>query len=693
MDYRTILQEENDAVRERLDLSMERVTAMGEEDIRQPYGNYFRCVSRFILMIGELVKERQEGRKLFLTQLQERNHRLYEDILPEHYEESFANPDYAVKELGEGYGQILSALYTEIRGDIVYAFEMRLENIAILNEVFLEVYNLFVQAWEEGADCPKEQQIKDAFYWYVSDYSDLMLPWRIREGLDPKLSFAKDIIMESDLNDLSYLYEFGEYISQSELKLAAFMNTLPQETVDKMADTYTEGYRKGFSVMGRDITQKKTVVVEYQLGFERMIREAVKNFRKMGLEPIFYRAAVESLNRRPNGKRGYFGASANKQYDYDHRYDSALYMGNAFKERKLSILKAAYEQYSELASWCAGPAVVETFGEEGFTPVNKKTALGLNDHQQELTLAYANESRQVINQYMPGDETSFTIIAFPVPAIGEDFQEIFSETIRINTLDYEWYKDVQQKLIDVLDQAEYVTVSGRGANETNLKISLHLLTEPQKQTNFENCVADVNIPVGEVFTSPILAGTEGLLHVENVYIGEFQFKNLRMRFEEGKITEYSCDNFENPQEGKDLIRQQIMKNHDTLAMGEFAIGTNTAAYAMARRFGIVEKLPILIAEKMGPHFAVGDTCYSWSEDSAVYNPDGKEIIARDNEVSLMRKEDPSKAYYGCHTDITIPYSELGDITAVCRDGKTLAVIRNGKFAVEGTEALNKELGE
>ncbi len=180
-------------------------------------------------MIGELmIKEKEEGKKFSLEQLQEQNHRLYEDILPEHYGESFANPDYAVKELGEGYGQILAALYTEIRGDIVYAFEMRrLENVAILNEVFLEVYNLFVQAWEEGEDCPKEQQIKDAFYWYVSDYSDLMLPWRIREGLDPDLSFAKDIIMESDLNNLSYLYEFGEYISESELKLAAFMNTLP----------------------------------------------------------------------------------------------------------------------------------------------------------------------------------------------------------------------------------------------------------------------------------------------------------------------------------------------------------------------------------------------------------------------------------------------------------------------------------
>jgi hypothetical protein len=38
--------------------------------------------------------------------------------------------------------------------------------------------------------------------------------------------------------------------------------------------------------MGRDITKKKTVVVEYQLGFERMIRRAVENFRKMGRDSL-----------------------------------------------------------------------------------------------------------------------------------------------------------------------------------------------------------------------------------------------------------------------------------------------------------------------------------------------------------------------------------------------------------------------
>ena len=94
---------------------------------------------------------------------------------------------------------------------------------------------------------------------------------------------------------------------------------------------------------------------------------------------------------------------------------------------------------------------------------------------------------------------------------------------------------------------------------------------------------------------------------------------------------------------------------------------------------------------MGPHFAVGDTCYSWSEDTPVYNPDGKEIIARDNEISEMRKEDVSLAYYGCHSDITIPYDELDKITVIRKDGSTEDIIADGKFVLVGTEQLNEPL--
>ena len=105
------------------------------------------------------------------------------------------------------------------------------------------------------------------------------------------------------------------------------------------------------------------------------------------------------------------------------------------------------------------------------------------------------------------------------------------------------------------------------------------------------------------------------------------------------------------------------------------------------------KLPILIAEKTGPHFAVGDTCYSHAESVRVYNPDGKEIVAKDNEKSLLRNVDPSKAYFNCHTDITIPFEELGELTAVRADGRRIPIILDGQFVLPGTEKLNEPLNK
>ena len=137
----------------------------------------------------------------------------------------------------------------------------------------------------------------------------------------------------------------------------------------------------------------------------------------------------------------------------------------------------------------------------------------------------------------------------------------------------------------------------------------------------------------------------------------------------------------------------MLFHHDTLPMGEFAIGTNTTAWVFASKYGIADKLPILIAEKMGPHFAVGDTCYSHEEELVTCNPDGKRLIAKDNEVSILRTQDPGKAYLNCHTDITIPYDELGEITAVREDGTQIPIIHNGRFVLPGCEELNRAFEE
>ncbi len=685
MDYRILFQKENESVMERFKLSMERISHMAlEHTVPLAYRDYFKRTAAFINMIGEYLCFIETGNQKSASMeiLKEWNRKLYQDILPEQYESSYANPAYAVSRLGEGYGQLLSYLYKEIRGDIVFIHEWRLTDITILNETLIEIYNMF----EEGV--PEVNAIKEVIYWFISDYTDYTVSYRIREGLDPVLSFAVDIIRDSDLNDLRYLYRFGEYVSDSELKTAGFLNSMPEEKVRLMADTYTEGYRKGFEVMGRDLKKKGAVQIRYELGFERIVKYAMENFEKLGLKVILCRAAVWGVNTNAGRKSGYYGTPPNRQYDYDHRYDNAIYLNKAFKERKAAVIKVAYETYKELAAAYAGPAVMETFGRDGFKPVNKTASNSLDARQEKLAAEMSNEASRIMNQYVPGDEVSFTIIAFPVPEIGDDFEEIFEETIAINTLDYEKYKGLQQVIIDALDEAEYVEVTGKGSNRTRLKVALHPLKDPQKETNFENCVADVNIPLGEVFTSPKLTGTEGILAVSTVYIGEYLFKDLVITFENGMITDYSCGNFEDPKEGMALIKQMILKSHDTLPMGEFAIGTNTTAYAMARKFGILEKLPILIVEKMGPHFAVGDTCYSWAEESPIYNPNGKEVIARDNEISILRREDLSKAYFSCHTDITIPYAELDKIEAVTAEGKRILIIDGGMFVLKGTEELN-----
>ncbi|MGN0160903.1 MAG: aminopeptidase [Lachnospiraceae bacterium] len=688
MDYSVLFANENESVQERYDLAMERIAQITiENGAKGAYQDYFKKNAEFITMMGRLYQEARSKalEQMSLEELQQHNKRLYEDILEDHYRESYANPQYAVATLGEVFGGILSFVTTELRGMIVYAYEARLQDMTICAELFLQIYCLFADSEME----PSYKEVHEAVYWYVSDYAEITVEHRIREQIDPTLSFATDIIMESDLTDLRYLYRFGEYITENELGVAKYLNTLSEEDIQKMADTFTEGYRKGFILGNKDLSKKKTVNIRYILGFERVVRRSIQNFEKMGLKPTIYRAATYSVNKRQHIRNGYYGAIPNQQMEYDHRFDNALYLDKAFMERKLEVTRVAYEKYKELAYTFAGPAVMETFGANPFEPVAIKEALKLNDKQKAWSVQLANELAQVTNEYIKGEERSFTIIAYPVPEIGDRFEEIFAETVKINTLDYELYRDIQQRIIDVLDQAQYVEVKGQNGNTTDICVSIMQLKNPSGQTAFENCVADVNIPLGEVFTSPVLSGTTGKINVSRVYLNDIRFDNLTVEFRDGKIASYSCDNYEREEDNQALIKQTLLFDHETLPMGEFAIGTNTTAYVMANRYDIVYKLPILIVEKMGPHFAVGDTCYSWAEDTPVYNPDGKEIMARDNEISILRKEDPSKAYFNCHTDITIPYDEIGSITAVLQDGSRKDIILAGRFVLEGCEELNK----
>lgn len=667
-----------DIIFERYEIATSRIREIINEDtVSEPFKSFFCKASEFICKMDDLnsIIKSGEINDFSLDRLKELNKSLFEEIYSENYEESFANPEYAVKTLGEEYGKILCYIYTKNRGMIRNVYMGRLEEVVLQMELFTQIYNYF-----EDVEQLEYDNVYETVYSYEKDNTEIFTDLMIEDRINPDNKFAVDIVMNSDLNDLRYLYKYGEHVGFNELKMAEFLNSLSQEEIDRLAKVYTEGYRIGFINTGKDISKKGTVDIRYSLGFERIIRSAIFNFKKMGLEPVIYQV-------------GYTTTSPNRQYAYDHRYDDALYLDKAYIKRKLEVSRHAYESRKQLAGKMAGPAVIEIFGETPFEPENKKQAYVLSEEQQKLKSEYITEYQTMVQEYIKGDERSFTIIAFPIPEFGDDFEQMFKETVKINTLDSEIYGKVQQNIIDALDQAEYVKVLGKGDNKTNMKVQMHDLKNPLKETNFENCLADVNIPLGEVFTSPKLKGTEGILHVSQVYLNDLKYNDLQITFEDGKIKDYTCKNFDTEEENKKFIKQNVMFNHETLPIGEFAIGTNTTAYMVAKKYHVVYKLPILIVEKMGPHFAVGDTCYSFEEDIKTYNPDGKEIVARENEVSALRKTDIKKAYFGCHTDITMPYDELGEITAVRKDGSEITIIKDGRFVLEGTELLNEPLEE
>lgn len=677
MNYITYYKEENEAVKERYQLVMGRVSdiAKGEDTVPEKFREYFKEQAERLLLIKNLydMSEKGEYRNKTEEELKSINDMLHQEIR-DNYDESYLNPRYMMNKIGEEYGKYLLWLGVHIRNLIEPALSVKLEVVVLYTELFVEIYNLF-----ETEDL-SEKNLKDIQYWFRHDCNEIIIDYIVADR-DWNRDFATSIIMEADLRDTRYLYFYGTNISRNEIETSRLLAGLSQEMIDDMARTYTNGYIEGFRVLGKDLSKKGVVQIVYAIGFERVIRAAIKQFGEIGLKPIIL-------------STDYTYTPANRQYGYDHRYLDAHLFDKCLKDRDVELYRVTFEKYKDFIIPTAGPAVLEVFGEKPFEPLDKEESLKYTDKQLKLKNEFDREYIEIVNKYINPEERSYTIISYPVADIGEKYREIFEETIKLNNLDQNLYGEIQTCIINALDEGEYVEIKGMNGNLTDLRVALKELKEPSKETLFENCLADVNIPLGEVFTSPKLKGTNGTLHVTQVFLYGLNYIDLELKFKDGCVAEYTCKNYgDNEEANKSYIKENLLKGHDTLPMGEFAIGTNTTAYVMVKKYDIAPFMDILILEKTGPHFAVGDTCYRFDEDAKTYNPDGKEIIAKSNEFSDLRNTEPEKAYFNCHTDITIPYNELGSIDVVKRDGSKTAIIKDGRFVLKGTEKLNEAFEE
>lgn len=631
---------------------------------------FFYHIAEWIFMLAEMEKDFNSDyfKKHSFDELKEFNYNLFKELLPENYEQSYANPAYCVHKFGKEMGHLITVFYVEFRSFVSYATKHMIYKMNRAITQFIQFYETYQK---HGENIEELKNIVVYPVW-AEMYDNLSMTFETR--YNPDFAYYTDFIQNADLSDLRYLFYMGKYISDVEIKTAQFVNSLPEDKIRKVMKQTAAAYVEGFVESGKDYKKRPNVNLISCIGMERMAKILIEELKEYGF--ITMMSNLSSKN-------------PNQQFDYDHRFDLALYLDDEYLKHYLIEAEKAIDDNKHIIEKCSGSLYFDPFGENPFAPVSKTESLKLDDVQLELNKQMKNQYSMMFYKAYKREEASFCIIGFPTPEIGDQFEEIFDKTIDINMLDHKEYLRIQQYLIDALDQGDHVIIEGQNGNQTMLKIKLPKLADPEKQTNFCNCGATVNIPVGEVFNTPQLNGTIGRLHISETFLNGLFYKDLTLDFQDGCILEYSCKNFENDEENKKYIEENLIFPHKSLPIGEFAIGTNTLAYVVAKKYNILSVLPILIIEKMGPHFAIGDTCYSWEEDTAVFNPDGKEIISRDNERSILRKEDVSKAYTQVHVDITLPYEEIGAIYAVREDGSKIDIIRDSRFVLNGTEILNE----
>jgi len=654
---------------------------IGRQETKNHYHRYFRKVGRFMMAMmahNEAIKNPTYFEENDFDTLLLINHDLYTDINRDHYASSFVNPTYACEIFGLDMGRFLSGFNFMIRQFVGFAYEDRHYDMMVYNELYLLLYKHILLNKE------REVEILGSIVRnQLLEHARLLEEHHWFRLISPEFDTYSHIITDYDHEDLRYLFRYGMYVGTNEIESAKHILSIKEEKIDLIANTFSEAFMRGYKREKKIFDHKKSILLTYHLGFEKIIKKACDNFEALGLKPIVhYELKGAQRPRLCNTK-------PNEQMEYDHRFSNAIYLNATYLDAIYNIKKEIFEKYKEEARVYAGLALMEVFGNLPFEPKNHEANMTYDKALTELVSQHTVALKNIQGKYLPGSSYSFTINDYPVPSIGKDYKAIFDATIKVNTLDQEMYEAIQQTIIDALDQTEYVVVKGAGQNLTDITVQLLPLVDPSTQTKFDNCTADVNVPVGEVFTTPVLSGTQGLLHVKDIYLTGLRYKELKLWFKEGMVVKYACQNFDTEKENQTYIEETLLYPHATLPLGEFAIGTNTVAYMMAKKYNIHALLPILIGEKTGPHFAIGDTCFVWGEEQQIVNPDGKEMIARENEKTKLRMTKPEEAYTYCHTDITIPYDELDSIIGFDDAGKAYPIIEGGRFVLEGTEALNQ----
>ena len=223
---------------------------------------------------------------------------------------------------------------------------------------------------------------------------------------------------------------------------------------------------------------------------------------------------------------------------------------------------------------------------------------------------------------------------------------------------WQQHNDDLHKRCDYLNSLGISELHYKGANGTDLKVGMI----PQAQfkgggdTTLKGVFFNPNIPTEECFISPMKGQAEGIVYATKPlsYQGEL-IENFSVRFENGKAVEVKAER------NQALLEQMISMDEGAAYLGECAlVPVNSPISESGMLF-----YNTLFDENAACHLALGmgfaDTIKGFENMTL---DQCRELGVNDSMI---------------HVDFMIGYEGL-DIDAVTRDGKTVAIFRQGKWA-------------
>ena len=582
---------------------------------------------------------------------------------------SLLQPVYAEKLFGKA-GPLISAIKYEIwalESDLYFQIASKKEKFPL--SLLANRLNSLLKSTAQNSTSA-QVALQKAWLEYINSTYAAKTRRRLMEITGSVVQNPYEKILRNASRDcLDWLVTYGQPLQESEIETARHWFRQPESILAKMGEKIVKAFLHGFVSQSRDRRGRRFVRFHYQIGQEALAQQVLRILEQRGLCAIVTkpRCLVDLGQAR-----------------LDHQYDKTAFFDEDLIEKCWLVEQAAYQEGSPILEETCGMIGIDQFGAKPEALYPSRLVLQPTEKQRKLANNLSQKIRSLEASFIKPSEISFCRVAFPNACLGGKFKPVFESFLEINMEESEPYERIQQVLIDALDTCVSAHLLGGNGNETDLRISFWPMKNPAKETLFLNCGSDLNIPYGEIFTTPKLSGTTGLYHISESFLRGHVFHGLRLRFQDGYLLEASCV------EGDDYLRTHLFDISIPITMGEFAVGTNTKVFSLAKHYELVDRLPILITEKMGPHIAIGDPCFAGSEDAPIHNLfDGKEMVCRQNERTSKRAEDGEAVYYGHHIDITLPYDKVAKLSGLRQDGSEVSLIEDGKLVLQGTQNLNE----